>query len=141
MGGKPGSPCHAVPFVVNHLVNPIVARLGGTVVLTVRCRRSGVPITVPLGRPFAPDGVQYLVSGAGVTNWARNLRAAGSGELRLHGTSEPFRAVEIEPGPEHDRIIAAYRQTQGRTVAGFFQAIPNPADHPVFRVDRIEAPH
>ena len=55
-------------LVMAHLVNPIVARLGGTAVLTVRGRRSGKPITVPLGRPFALDGVQYLVSGAGATH-------------------------------------------------------------------------
>jgi deazaflavin-dependent oxidoreductase (nitroreductase family) len=127
-------------FVMAHLVNPIVARLGGTVVLTVRGRRSGKPITVPLGRPFVLNTVQYLVSGAGVTHWARNLRAVGQGELRLHGRRQPFRAVEIEPGTEHDRIVAAYRVAQGRTVATFFAQIPDPADHPVFRVEPIEAP-
>src|SRR5690349_8886221 len=106
-------------FVMAHLINPIVARLGGTVVLTVRGRRSGKAITVPLGRPFALDGVQYLVSGAGVTHWARNLRASGQGDLRLHGKSEPIHATEIGPGAEHDRIVAAYRVAQGRTVSTF----------------------
>ena len=38
------------------------------------------------------------------------------------------------------RIVAAYRVVQGRTVATFFTQIPDPADHPVFRVEPIEAP-
>ena len=48
----------------------------------------------------------------------------------------PFRAVEIE-GAERDRIVAAYREKQGRTVDGFFRELPAPADHPVFRVEPV----
>jgi deazaflavin-dependent oxidoreductase (nitroreductase family) len=137
MTSQPSTSHPYVPsgFVMTHLVNPIVERLGGTLVLTVPGRRTGRLQAVPLGRPFEVDGVCYLVSGGGETHWVRNLRAAGGGELRLHGKSEPFRAVEIEPGPEHDRIVAAYREAQGRTVAAFFTQIPNPADHAVFRVE------
>jgi deazaflavin-dependent oxidoreductase (nitroreductase family) len=121
-------------FVMAHLVNPIVQRLGGTLVLIVAGRQTGQPRTVPLGRPFEDAGIRYLVAGGGETQWVRNLRAAGSGRLRFKGVTTPFRAVEIE-GPERDRIVAAYRAKQGRTVEGFFRELPEPADHPVFRVE------
>lgn len=121
-------------FVMAHLVNPVLARLGGTLVLVVPGRTSGQPRRVPLGRPFEVGGVRYLVAGGGETHWVRNLRAAGGGELQLHGTVTPFRAVEVE-GAERERIVAAYRRQQGRTVASFFRQLPEAADHPVFRVD------
>ncbi len=126
-------------LVMRRIVNPIVARLGGTLVLVVPGRRSGVERAVPLGRPFEVDGVRYLVAGGGETHWVRNLRAAGRGVLRLHGVSTPFTAVEVE-GPERERVVAAYRRTQGRTVDEFFTTLPDAADHPVFRVDPIPAP-
>ena len=121
-------------MVMTHVVNPIVLRLGGTLVLTVPGRQSGRPRSVPLGRPFDLDGARYLVGGGGDTHWVRNLRAAGGGQLRFHGATTPFRAVEID-GPERDQIVAAYRAKQGRAVDGFFRELPEPADHPVFRVD------
>ena len=123
-------------FVMAHLVNPIVQRLGGTLVLIVAGRQTGQPRAVPLGRPFEDAGIRYLVAGGGETQWVRNLRAAGRGQLRFQGTTTSFRAVETE-GPERDRIVAAYRAKQGRTVEGFFRELPEPADHPVFRVEPI----
>jgi len=127
-------------FLMAHLVNPIVQRLGGTLVLVVVGRRSGQLRTVPLGRPFDDGGMRYLVGGGGETEWVRNLRAAGRGHLRFRGVVTAFRAVEIE-GPERDRLVAAYRARQGRTVEGFFRKLPQAADHPVFRVeaDRVAA--
>ncbi len=123
-------------FVMSHLVNPIMSRLGGTLVLLVRGRRSGRLLRVPLGRPFDLEGVRYLVSGGGQTHWVRNLRSAGGGELRLSGKTIAFRAVEVE-GPERDRIVADYRARQGRAVEAFFRALPDPRDHPVFRVEPL----
>jgi deazaflavin-dependent oxidoreductase (nitroreductase family) len=135
----PRPPRYVRPTIaMARLINPIVARLGGTLVLTVRGRRTGRPVRVPLGRPFDLDGVRYLVAGGGETHWVRNLRASGVGELRLHGARTAFRAVELE-GPERDRIVAAYREKQGRTVEGFFRALPELADHPVFRVEPMVA--
>jgi deazaflavin-dependent oxidoreductase (nitroreductase family) len=119
------------------IVNPIVRRLGGTLVLVVPGRRTGEPREVPLGRPFEHEGGRYLVSGRGETHWARNLRATTRAELRLGGTLEPFRPVEIT-GLERERIVGAYRARYGRTVEELFREIPDPADHPVFRIDPLE---
>jgi deazaflavin-dependent oxidoreductase (nitroreductase family) len=124
-------------FFMTHVVNPIARHLGPTTLLTVRGRVSGEPHTTPLGRPFEYQGSRYLVSGRGQTQWARNLRAAHGGELRVRGHTESFRAVELT-GPEHDAIVAAYRERLGRSVKGYFERIPDPADHPVFRIETGE---
>ncbi len=119
-----------------HVVNPIVGRLGGTLVLVVPGRSTGEPRPVPLGRPFEFEGARYLVSGRGETHWARNLRAASRAELHLHGRTEVFRPVELT-GAERERVVAAYRAKHGRAVAGLFRQIPDAADHPVFRIDAV----
>ena len=45
-----------------------------------------------------------------------------------------FRAVEI-PVEQREPIIAAYREVAGRSVTGYWKKLPDPADHPVFRID------
>jgi F420H(2)-dependent quinone reductase len=80
MGASP-RPYVRSGFVMAHVVNPIVQRLGGTEVLIVPGRRTGRPRTVPLGRPFDDAGIRYLVAGGGETQWVRNLRAAGRWQL------------------------------------------------------------
>ncbi len=124
-------------FFMTYVANPINRRLGLSPTLTVRGRRSGQPHTTPLGGPFEYAGGRYLVSGRGQTQWARNLRAAGRGELRIHGVTEGFRAVEVI-GPEQGRVVAAYRERFGRSVTGYFERIPDPVDHPVFRIEPLE---
>lgn len=121
---------------MNHVVNPIVARFGLTTTLEVRGRKTGHLISVPMGPPLELEGQRYLVSGRGETHWVRNLRAAGQATLRRHGRSEPFRAVEVE-GLEHERVVAAYRAKLGHSVDRYFAEIPDPADHPAFRIEPI----
>ena len=122
-------------FLMANIVNPIVKFLGGPM-LTVRGRRSGVSIKTPLA-PFTHQGVRYLVSGGGETQWVRNLRAAGQGQLRVGRSHEDFRAVELE-GVERDQIVAAYRDHMGRRAQRYFVALPELSDHPVFRVEPID---
>ena len=117
-----------------HVVNPIVEVIGAPT-LTVRGRRSGLPITTPLN-PFDFEGTRYLVGGGGDAHWVRNLRTAGGGHLRMGGKHQDFRAVEVQ-GTERDRIVGAYRAFMGRRSRSYFEALPDPADHPVFRVEPI----
>lgn len=119
-------------FFMRHVVNPITLRLGGPR-LTVVGRRSGRPISTPVP-PFEYEATRYLVSGGGETDWVRNLRAAGQGELRKGRSRENFRAVELQ-GDKHDRVVAAYREHMGWRARSFFAALPDPADHSVFRIE------
>ncbi len=124
-------------FFMAHVVNPITVWLGGPT-LTVTGRRTGRPIRTPIPT-LEVDGARYLVSGGGETHWVRNLRAAGQGELRRGRTREPFRAVEVQGG-EHARVVTAYRDRMGWRAREFFAALPSAGDHPVFRVEPMEAP-
>ena len=123
-------------FVMTSIIGPLAIRSGRIPVLTVGGRTSGKPRSVPIGAPIELDGHKYLVSGRGHTNWILNLRAAGCGTLRHRGVSESFRAVEVD-GAERDRVIAAYRAGAGKMVEPAFAKLPDPADHPTFRLEDI----
>ena len=111
--------------------NPIALRFGlsGTQGLVVRGRVSRQPMRVPV-IPVEHEGERYLVSTRGESEWVRNIRDAAGGEI----DGKPFRAVEI-PVEEREPIIATYREVAGRTVDGYWKKLPDPADHPVFRVE------
>jgi hypothetical protein len=123
-------------FLMTHVANPIASRLGRVPALLVRGRKSGRLLTVPMGEPLEFEGRRYLVSGRGETHWVRNLRAAHGGAFRMHGTTSPFRATEIN-GPDHDRVVDAYRRKLGHSVDTYFREIPDPAAHPAFRMDLV----
>ena len=122
---------------MSRVVNPIVKAIGAPT-LTVSGRKSGLPITIPLNA-FQYRGAHYLIGGGGDTNWARNLRAAGEGLLRIRGKQQQFRAVEMVD-EERDRIVIAFRDSMGPRARTFFRALPSPVDHPVFRVDPVPVP-
>ncbi len=66
----------------------------GSRVLYVRGRKSGEWRSTPVN-PLSLDGKRYLVSPRGQTQWARNMRAAGGGELRVGRRVERFTATEL----------------------------------------------
>ncbi|MEC4019066.1 hypothetical protein QMK28_22880 [Streptomyces sp. H27-D2] len=61
----------------------------------MRGRKSGEWRRAPVN-PITFEGEQYLVSVRGEAEWARNMRAAGGGELRV-GRSPAF-GREVPPG-------------------------------------------
>jgi deazaflavin-dependent oxidoreductase (nitroreductase family) len=130
------------PAVVRRVFNPLVDRFGfaGAETVVVRGRRSGHPRKAPV-RPLSYDGNRYLVSTYGEADWVRNIRAAGGrGELHRRGAAQPFSAVEV-PVEDRPPIIAAYCETSSGFVKSYFEKLPDPADHPVFRVvDAGDAP-
>jgi deazaflavin-dependent oxidoreductase (nitroreductase family) len=65
------------------LLTRLGLRLGTIHVLTVPGRRSGAPRPTPVS-PLTVDGRRYVVAGVPQGDWARNVRAAGRGEL-AHG--------------------------------------------------------
>jgi deazaflavin-dependent oxidoreductase (nitroreductase family) len=121
------------PFVVRRVLNPIAMRLGLATTLTVPGRRSGVPRSVPVN-VLELDGRRYLVAPRGETQWVRNLRAAGAGELRRRGRRQRFRALEL-PDEEKRPLIDAYLARWGKQVRSQFEALPDPSQHPVFRIE------
>lgn len=123
------------PLFVRRVFNPLAMRfgIGGSRALTVPGRRTGKLQRVPV-IPVECAGARYLVSPRGETDWVRNLRAAGQGELAGREGTQQFRATEV-PVEDRPAIIAAYRAVAGRAVKSLFEARPDAADHPVFRID------
>ena len=72
----------------------------GSRVLAVKGRTSGQWRTTPVNL-LTYEGRRYLVAPRGETQWVRNLRAVGAGELRLGKRAESFR------GREHLQQITA----------------------------------
>ncbi len=94
------------------------------------------------------EGKRYLVAPRGQTQWVRNIRVAGGGELLLGSRVEPFQAVEV-PDAEKIPILRAYLKRWKAEVGVFFSGVsadsPEDAvrriapDHPVFRVNAAQA--
>jgi len=116
---------------VKKVFNPIALRFGfgGAEGLVVRGRVSRQPMRIPV-IPVEHESERYLVSTRGESEWVRNIRDAAGGEI----DGQAFRAVEI-PTEEREPIIATYREVAGKTVEAYWKKLPDPADHPVFRID------
>jgi deazaflavin-dependent oxidoreductase (nitroreductase family) len=138
------------PSRMDHLFNRTVAaltKLGisvwGSRVLYVRGRSSGEWRTTPVNL-LTVDGVRYLVAPRGVTQWVRNLRAAGNGELHVGRRVEKFTATEL-PDEEKPVVLRAYLKRWGWEVGRFFEGLDaNATDEqvramapsfPVFRIN------
>src|SRR4029077_2567682 len=88
-------------WFTKHVFNRVVAvftRLGisvwGSRVLRVRGRKSGEWRSSPVNL-LDRDGTQYLVAPRGQTQWVRNIRVSGGGELIVGSRVQPFKAIEI----------------------------------------------
>ena len=137
-------------WFTNHVFNPSVALLTragisvwGSRELRVRGRTSGEWRTTPVNL-LTVDGAQYLVAPRGVTQWVRNLRVAGSGELRVGKRTNRFRATEVGDADKVP-ILRAYLKKWKAEVGVFFDGVSGDSpdadlqhiapDHPVFLLD------
>ncbi|MEU1127454.1 nitroreductase family deazaflavin-dependent oxidoreductase [Streptomyces sp. NPDC005899] len=135
---------------LNVRMNGLVGRLArrgisllGTAEMSVRGRRSGQLQRIPVN-PHTFEGHQYLVSARGHSQWVRNMRAAGGGELRVGRTVRSFTAVEIADDEQKARVVRAYLRRWGWEVNQYFQGVTARSsdeellaacpDHPVFRI-------
>jgi deazaflavin-dependent oxidoreductase (nitroreductase family) len=75
----------------------------GSRVLAVKGRKSGEWRTTPVN-PLRVDGVRYLVAPRGNTQWVRNLRVVGTGELRVGAKTEPFTGPGGEAARDRPRL-------------------------------------
>ena len=121
--------------VLRRIFNPLWMRVGLAAVLEVPGRRTGTP-TYATVIPWEVDGTVYLMSQYGASNWVRNLRAAGRGELRRKAQTQAFSAVEVD-GDERDRVLAVFNAKTPKPFNRDFNRRPAPADHPTFRVEPI----
>jgi deazaflavin-dependent oxidoreductase (nitroreductase family) len=89
--------------------------MGPNGLLTVRGRSSGQPRTAPVAVAEI-DGRRYVIGAYGEAHWVRNLRAAGEGEIRLHGRTEQVAATELAP--------EAAMKFFGETLPGYIRRLP-----------------
>jgi deazaflavin-dependent oxidoreductase (nitroreductase family) len=120
-----------------HRAVATLTRLGisvlGTRMLYVRGRRTGQWRSTPVNL-LVHDGARYLVAAPGQTQWVRNLRHAGEGELRLGRRVERFTATELADA-EKPAVLRAYLARWHFEVAQFFDGVgPDAPDHELARV-------
>lgn len=131
------------------IFNSVVARLTGlglsvwgSRLLAVRGRKSGEWRTVPVNL-LVHDGVRYLVAPRGHTQWVRNLRVAGGGELRVGRRVEVFTATELADD-DKPPVLREYLRRWKFEVGVFFDGVDASASdeklraiapgYPVFRL-------
>jgi deazaflavin-dependent oxidoreductase (nitroreductase family) len=108
--------------------NPAVARLTrwgvslkGSRILSVPGRKSG-QVRSTVVNLLTVDGVEYLVAPRGTTQWVRNLRAAGSGTLRVGRRVSRFDAVELADELKTP-ILRSYLEEWAWEVGRFFEGL------------------
>ena len=132
--------------VFNRVVQAMT-RLGfsvwGSRILRVRGRKSGEWRSHPINL-LTYEGAQYLVAPRGHTQWVRNIRASGEGELVLGRGVTRIRVVEI-PDERKVPILRDYLRRWKFEVGMFFGGVSAESsdddlmriapDHPVFRIE------
>ena len=136
-------------WFTKHVFNRAVAlatRLGisvwGSRVLRVRGRKSGEWRSSPVNL-LTMGNTQYLVAPRGHTQWVRNIRIAGGGELVLGAKAQPIKVVEI-PDDEKVPILREYLRRWKFETGMFFGGVSADSsddelrqiarDHPAFRI-------
>ena len=93
----------------------------GSRVLYVRGRSTGQLRSNPVN-VLTVEGRRYLVAPRGHTQWVRNLRAAGEGELRVGRRAERFTATELADA-DKPPILRAYLRRWRFEVGTFFDGV------------------
>ena len=136
-------------WFTRHVFNPAVAALtragisvSGSAILRVRGRTSGAWRENPVNL-LAHDDAHFLVAPRGETQWVRNMRVAGAGELRVGRRVRRFTAEEVGED-ERAEVLRAYLKRWRWEVGVFFGGVgPDSSEaelhaesryHPVFRV-------
>ena len=132
------------------IFNRVVARLTklgisvlGSRVLYVKGRKSGELRSTPVNL-LTIDGTKYLVAPRGQTQWVRNLRVAGSGQLRVGRRTEVFTPTELADEAK-PAILRAYLKRWKFEVGVFFDGVDAKASdeellriapgYPIFKID------
>jgi deazaflavin-dependent oxidoreductase (nitroreductase family) len=141
-------------WITRRVMNPAVRALTragisvwGSRELRVRGRRSGEWRSTVVN-VLDHDGGRYLVAPRGETQWVRNLRAAGGGELRHGRHLVGFTADELADDAKGE-ILRAYLRRWKFEVGMFFQGVgPDSSEaelaaitgrHPIFLLHEDQA--
>jgi len=81
--------------------------LGPVQVLTVPGRSTGKPRTTPV-TPLTVAGQRYVVAALPEADWARNVRAAGHGELARGRRRQTFSLTEVTDADERREVMRAF---------------------------------
>jgi deazaflavin-dependent oxidoreductase (nitroreductase family) len=118
--------------------------IAGSRELAVKGRKSGKTQRVPVNL-LTLDGERYLVAPRGHTQWVKNLRAAGTAELRVGRRRETFTASELAD-EEKPPVIREYLRRWAWEVKAFLADVDKDSPEsrlleiapgfPVFRLDR-----
>lgn len=137
-------------FFTRNVFNKAVAgltRMGisvwGSRILEVRGRSTGATRRTPVNL-LTLDGVQYLVSPRGHSNWVRNVRADGGNLVLVLGRRRQAMVGQELDGVDKVAVMRAYLRRWKAEVGIFFEGIgPDSSDeeiaaiapkHPVFRL-------
>jgi deazaflavin-dependent oxidoreductase (nitroreductase family) len=145
-----GTPHYKPPgWFTRNVFNRIVAGLTragisvwGSRTLEVRGRKTGKSHRTPVNVLTLGDS-RYLVAPRGNTQWVRNLRAAGEGDLLVGKRREHFRAAEIGDDAKRE-ILREYLRRWKWEVGQFFDGVGPESpdaelvriapDHPIFSI-------
>lgn len=118
----------------------------GSRVLYVRGRKTGELRSIPVNL-LTYEGEQYLVAPRGVTQWVRNLRAAGEGELHVGRRVQRFTPTELADD-EKPALLREYLKRWKWEVGMFFDGVDASAPdeklreiapgYPVFRITTVK---
>ena len=107
--------------------------------LTITGRNSGKRRTTPVA-VIVFQGERYLVAGFDSSNWVKNARVAGRGELRRGGKIEGVKLVEVPPEKRAEILQLFAQKIRGGQAflsvppdapySAFAEAAPR---HPIFR--------
>src|SRR5262249_8822632 len=130
---------HRPGWFTSNVFNPLVAglhKLGvslqGSQTLAVRGRKSGEMRTNPVN-PFELDGKTYVLAPRGTTQWVRNMRVAGEGELRSGRKGRHFHATEV-PDSEKLPLMRLYMDKWSWEVKGFLGIDAKASDAEIERI-------
>ena len=117
-GALPGwlRPANRVVRAIQRLGVP----LGTIRVLTVPGRTTGAPRSTPVS-PLRVDGREYVIAGLPRSDWARNARAAGHGELRHRRTVRPVALHEVHDPDLRREVMRAFPREVPHGVGFFVQ--------------------
>jgi deazaflavin-dependent oxidoreductase (nitroreductase family) len=137
------------PYILSKVANPVMnfmvrtfgLKKTGVEVLTVKGRKSGTPISVPVN-PLDFEGKRYLVCPRGESDWVRNLRAAKSATLQTKGRKSMVVASEVadtDKAPILKEYLRRWEKAAGSyfglgadaELAQFAEIAPK---HPVFEI-------